>query len=83
MKKLTLSADEQVIRDAKRLASESGTSVSSMFERFVRSQSRRRKPANPVGPIARKATGVISMPANRTDREVLADALIKKYGLKK
>ena len=45
MKKLTLSADEQVIRDAKRLASESGTSVSSMFERFVRSQSRRRKPA--------------------------------------
>jgi len=83
MKKLTLSADESVIREAKNLASESGTSVSSMFERFVRSLSRRRKPVRPVGPIARKATGVIRLPAGKSERAVLEDALIDKYGVGK
>lgn len=83
MKKLTLSADESVIREAKKLANESGTSVSSMFGRFVRSLSRRRKPARPIGPTARKATGVIRLPAGKTEREALEDALTDKYGLRK
>jgi len=83
MKKLTLSADEQVIREAKRLARDSGTSVSSMFERFVRSQSRRRKPARHIGPITRKATGVIRMTKDKSEQDILAETLIKKYGLKK
>ena len=83
MKKLTLSADEGTIREAKNLANESGTSVSSMFERFVRSLSRRRKPVRPVGPIARKATGVIRLPAGKSERTVLEDALVGKYKLRK
>ena len=83
MKTLTLSADEKVIRDAKKLAAESGTSVSSMFERFVRSLSRRQRPARPIGAIARKATGTIRLPKGKTGRQVLQDALTEKYGLRK
>jgi len=83
MKKLTLSADENVIREAKKLAAESGTSVSSMFERFVRSLSRRQRPSHAIGAIARKATGVIRLPKGKTERQVLEDALTERHGLRK
>lgn len=83
MKKLTLSADEGIIRHAKHLARESGTSVSSMFERLVRSMARRQKSQHPIGPITREATGVIRLPAGKNERAVLEDALLDKYRVRK
>jgi hypothetical protein len=62
MKKLTLSADPEVIAEARRLARESGTSVSSMFARFVRGLAKRRGGRRPLGPSARKARGMIRLP---------------------
>ena len=85
MKKLTLSADEQVIKQAKRLANENRTSVSAMFGRFIRSLARQGERAGraPAGSIARKASGVIRLPKSTTDRQVLEDALLEKHELKR
>ncbi len=82
MKKLTLSADPEVIAQARKLAAESGTSVSSMFERFVRLLAAGRRSGRPLGPIARKASGMIRLPEGRSEREVLEDALLEKHGLR-
>jgi hypothetical protein len=83
MPKLTLSADEQVIEDAKRIAAEQGTSVSAMFERFIRMiADHRRKPIRP-GPIARRVTGLAKLPRGKSARRILEDALLEKHGLDK
>ncbi len=83
MPKLTLSADRKVIEQAKRLARENNTNVSSMFERFVRALARQRGRSGPIGPIARRASGLVSLPKGKTSRDVLVDALMERYGLDK
>jgi len=83
MKKLTLSVDPEVIDQAKRLAAESGTSVSALFERFVRLLARKRPKAQRLGRITREATGLISLPPDQSERDVLAEALAEKYGIEK
>ena len=80
MKKLTLSADPDVIEQAREIAEQTGTSVSSMFERMVRLLAKQRHSDEPIGPLARKATGMIVFPADRSEREILEDALLEKYG---
>jgi hypothetical protein len=81
MPKLTLSADRKVIEQAKELARQNNTSVSSMFERFVRTLATRKGSERAIGPIARRASGLVSLPKGKTSRDVLADALTKKYRL--
>ena len=83
MKKLTLSADPEVIEEAKRLADDAGTSVSALFARFIRVLARRRDGKRRLGPITRKASGLVAWPRGKTERDVLADALVEKYGIKK
>jgi hypothetical protein len=84
MKKLTLSADEKVIAQAKRLAVRQRTSVSAMFARFVTSASRRENTPHEVPPdsIAARVTGVIRLPKGKSERDVLTEALMVKYGIK-
>ena len=82
MKKLTLSADPDVIEEARELAEQTGTSVSSMFERLVRLLAIQRRNARPIGPITRKASGMIALPKGQSEREVLEDALLEKHGLR-
>jgi hypothetical protein len=83
MTKLTLSMDEEVVAQAKRLAKENGRSVSAMFTQIVRgmAHAKERKPAR-VGHIARQALGLIHLPTDRSDRDILVDALKEKYGLR-
>jgi hypothetical protein len=80
MKKLTLNADPEVIEQAKRLAAETGTSVSSIFERFIRLLARKRRRDPCLGRAAQAASGVIRLPKDKNEKEVLADALAEKYG---
>lgn len=84
-KKLTLSADEKVIREAKRLAARQGTSVSGLFARLVRSMARGDEDGPDVPPdsIAGRASGYITLPKGKTPREVLTQALIEKHGSKR
>ncbi len=80
-RKLTLSASEAVIRVAKRIAAENNSSVSAMFTRIVNGLAQSGvDPEAQLGPITLRATGIVSLPRNRTDRELLEDALEDKYG---
>jgi len=81
MTKLTLSVDEGVVAQAKRLAKQRGTSVSAMFSQLVRSMSQEDRGSQKLGPLARKASGLAAAPSNKPDREVLEEALLEKYGL--
>jgi len=80
MTKLTLSAEADLIVDAKRWASSRRTSVSGMFARFLRSiEQIERDPSAPIAPLTRQATGLLNFPMNRSDRELVEDALSDKH----
>jgi hypothetical protein len=82
MSRLTLSADKELIRQAKKLAAENGTSVSSMFSRMLRAMSRTSGLQEPPAPLTRKATGLIRLPS-AIDERLLEYALEAKYGGRK
>ena len=80
MKKLTLTAEPEVIDMAKKLADARGTSVSAMFSQIIRAmggQPSRR--SDPVGPITARLTGIARAPRGKTDRRLLEDALLQRY----
>ena len=79
MAKLTLSVDEKVIKQAKRIAAQGGTSVSAMFTQFVQSLARGQDSSAELGPVTRRATGLAAMPEGKTYPQILADALIDKH----
>lgn len=82
MTKLTLNAEPALIGEAKKLAAERNTSVSALFSRFVATMGRTEHAKSPImGPITRKATGLLRLPSRRTSKEILAIALSEKYGL--
>jgi hypothetical protein len=79
--KLTLSVDPALIRVAKRLAAERGTSVSAMFARLLTAmQTARTADASALAPLTRKVSGLVSLPEGRSDRELLEDALAERHG---
>ena len=81
MSKLTLSMDNQIVDQAKKLARDNNTSVSAMFVRFIQSVAVRDGKTIKPGPLTRKATGVVSL-GSEDYKDVIADALTEKYGLK-
>ena len=82
MSKLTLSVDGQTIDQAKKLAHDNNTSVSAMFTRFVQSLSMRAGKTVKPGPLTRKATGSVALKGEHY-KDIITDALMDKYGLKK
>ena len=80
MTKLTLSVEADVVEQAKRLAAADGTSVSAMFSQFIRSMGGKRSRPQ-LGPLTRKASGLISIPDGVSERRLIEDALLEKHGL--
>lgn len=80
MPKLTLSTDSKTIAQAKRLAAQNHTSVSAMFTRLIRAMTQKPKTDDDIGPLTRELTGIIKLPKGKTDRDVLTDVLMEKYG---
>jgi hypothetical protein len=81
MTKLTLSVDEAVVEKAKRIAEDNRTSVSAMFSQFVQSISAPRARPPKIGPLTRKLSGVVKLPAGKDYKELLTDALMNKHGI--
>jgi len=79
MPKLTLSADQEVIEKAKRLAAERGTSVSAMFSRYIDSMTGSQRPRRKPAPITNRLRGLAKVSAEKTDRE-LYEAAIREKG---
>ncbi len=78
--KLTLSADKDLLREAKKFAKEEGTSLSSMFSRFLGATLTGRRDKDQPGPVTRRASGLVKLPSNKTDRELLEEALSGRSG---
>jgi hypothetical protein len=81
MTKLTLNVDPDVIEEARKLAEQSGTSVSSMFERMIRLLAIQRCDTRPLGPLTRRASGMIVLTSEASEQQILEEALVKKHGL--
>lgn len=80
--KLTLSAQEETVLLAKKLAAAQGISVSAMFEAFVKASAAVGSgTSRPRSPLVQKARGLIHLPAGRSERGVLEDALLERHGL--
>jgi len=79
MTKLTLSADRELIEKAKNLAEQEGTSLSSMFSRFLLAVMREKEKTAKPGPLTRKATGLVSLPEGKSDREMIEEALLERH----
>jgi hypothetical protein len=79
MTKLTLSAEADLIADAKRWASSRRTSVSGMFARFLRSiEQIERDESAAISPLTRRATGLVNLPRSRSDQHLVEDALSER-----
>jgi hypothetical protein len=79
--KLTLSADAALIAEAKTVAARRKTSVSAMVSGFLRTISRPEPGASlSLGPITRRASGIVKLPSGRSDKDLLGDALAARYG---
>jgi hypothetical protein len=83
MPKLTLNADSKTVSLAKKIAQLNQTSVSEMFCRFIKSLAAGDKADVELGPLTRKMAGIIKLPHGKSESDVLTDALMDKYGLKK
>lgn len=78
--KLTLSAEPRVIADAKRLARSRHTSVSALFSRFVAALGHIEQLEHPnLGPVTSRAAGLVRLPAKRSDKALVEDALSAKF----
>ena len=80
VKKLTLSAPEEVITEAKRLAKKKTTSVSALFTRLIRTVDTDFDPKDSLGPTTLRISGIVKLSSDRTDQELLEEALDDKYG---
>ena len=77
--KLTLRIDEDLVKRAEDFAQREGTSLSSMFSRLLQAALIMHHKGRQPGPLTRKTTGLARLPANRSDRELLEEAMASKY----
>ena len=80
-KKLTLSAPEEVIADAKRIATQKNTSVSALFSRLIRTIDQKHHLEVSLGPVTLRASGMVTLPPHKADHELLEDALNEEYAM--
>ena len=78
--KLTLSAEEELVALAKRVAKSRRMSVSALFARVIRALDRETTAdRSDLGPITRQASGLVTQRSQRSDRELIEEALEEKY----
>ena len=78
MPKLTLSIDGEVIEQAKRIAEERGTSVSTMFSQFVKTLGGQCRERRRTAPITRRLRGLAKVSPDESDRELFEKAILGK-----
>lgn len=80
MAKLTLNANPEVIKQAKRLAAANHTTVSSLFSRLIKALTQTTDQRGSMGKLTRQAAGTIDL-SKQSEKDVLAEALQDKYDL--
>lgn len=77
--KLTLTIEEEVIRQAKVYAASTGRSLSDIVENYLKSLQSTSAKKVKFSPKVSKLKGIISVPEDFDYKAVLADELTKKY----
>lgn len=77
--KLTLSVDDEVVKQAKRIAVEQGVSLSKLVEGFLRNLSSDHADADDMNPVLKKLSGSVHVPEDFDYRKELEEALLDKY----
>ena len=84
MTKLTLSADKELVKQAKRWAASRNTSLSAAVSRFLAELVRTDEPRRErLAPLTRRAATLIKTTNTRPYKELLTEALMDKYGIHK
>ena len=80
--RLALSMDQDVVARARRLAKVRNTSISRLFVSFVCLMEQSATVQTELPPLTKRALGLAKgdLPADWDYRDVLADALVEKYG---
>ena len=79
--KLTLSVDPALVKVAKRLAAERGTSLSAMVSRLLQAiDDARAAPRSAPAPHTASVSGLVTLPTGLTDEEMLTEALVERSG---
>jgi hypothetical protein len=52
-----------------------------MFARIIQGMTAHKKSRIPITPTVRRLSGIIKLPEGKTDREIITEALLEKYGL--
>ena len=78
--KLTLTADDRVVRKAKKWAHSRKTCISALFRVYMVRLVEQEKDADGLGPLTRQAMGLARLPQDKTDRTLMEEALMAKYG---
>jgi hypothetical protein len=81
--KLTLSVDSEVVQEAKGVAAGWHTSVSAIFSRVLRALTSPQATELESSPVTRRASGLVDIPEDISDRDLLSDALSSRYRTRK
>ena len=85
MSKLTLTAPPEIISLAEEQAKLENTSISAMFSNFIMAKTKlsRRNLRQKVGPLTKSLTGIVKLPEDFDEKELMSDVFTEKYGLGK
>jgi predicted nucleic acid-binding protein len=76
--KLTLTLDKEVIEAAKEYARKNNISLSGIVELYFKALSSGARD-HKIGPITKELSGIASFYTNKSDKELLKEALNKKF----
>jgi hypothetical protein len=78
--KLTLTIEEDVIKQAKVYAAESGSSLSEIVENYFKALSAPRpRKKKALAPAVKKLKGIVSLPEDADYKSIVAEEMTKKY----
>lgn len=77
--KLTLSVEENVIKRAKSYAKNTGRSLSELIENYLQSLTSEQLDDKQLSPKLKKITGVVKLPSDFDEEQVLREYLEKKH----
>ncbi len=77
--KLTLSIEEDILRQAKEYAAETGSSLSSIVENYFKTLRGGKKRRKKFSPAVQELMGSVPLPDNFDYKEFLSEELSKKH----
>lgn len=78
-KKLTLSLNQDIIREAKVYAKENNVSLSKLIENYLAALTRKRSKKIKITSLVKSLSGVVELPKDFDEKEAYKDYIIQKF----